>query len=445
MRLCYKLWAPSLALFSVIFNPISGQKTDSLATPTAPFEGMDLTWINGQNRQKNFPLTVTDKSTGETILTAGVYVDSYFNYNTHNPVDHSQLASSTLGRHQEFTLNHASFGIESNYKNIIGRLWMHTGNVLNVMQDNDPTVKRGQNMQINNLKYIREAAAGYHFNQWHGLNVEMGIFSSYVGLESFLTQENWSYQRSMVSDLTPFYFSGLRLQAFPTAKYKVELLLVNGWQTYSSWNNQLGLGCSNYYRPSENLQLAGNLYLGKDSKTNTQRFHHDHSVVARYYQSAANSGISQAAFSFNGHYGLQWGDDAKTVKQYMLGGALAHRLWFAKNRYALTMRADAITNPGLYLAFDPSPIKPNAYTDAVAADPKQILTMMQFSSTFDVMLTDYVTFRLEYLYRQVNKPYFAGPGGVTSPDGWQGTPTDAWRPDLKTYENRFLLAFNFRL
>ena len=58
--------------------------------------------------------------------------------------------------------------------------------------------------QHSNLKYIREAAAGYQFNKWYGLNVEMGIFMSYIGLESYITAENCSYQRSMVCDFTPF-------------------------------------------------------------------------------------------------------------------------------------------------------------------------------------------------------------------------------------------------
>jgi hypothetical protein len=58
------------------------------------------------------------------------------------------------------------------------------------------------------LKYIREAAGGYHFDVMHGLNVEAGIFMSYIGLESYVLNENWNYQRSLVCDFTPFYFQG---------------------------------------------------------------------------------------------------------------------------------------------------------------------------------------------------------------------------------------------
>ncbi|MBK6775360.1 MAG: outer membrane beta-barrel protein [Flavobacteriales bacterium] len=199
------------SLFSFSFCNTFSQDTTASA-PKVPFEGMDLTWINGQNRQRNFPLTLTKE--GETVLTGVALLDGYYNYNAANPADNTHTISSTMGRHNEFTLNQMSFGLESNYKNIIGRLWVQYGQMGSIVQDLDGSVYRGRNTSINNLKYIREAAGGYHFNKLHGINVELGIFMSYIGLESYVLQENWSYQRSMVCDFTPFYFSGARLQVF---------------------------------------------------------------------------------------------------------------------------------------------------------------------------------------------------------------------------------------
>ena len=88
--------------------PVLAQK-DSIKK--APFEGMDLSWINGQNRQKDFPLALKDKN-GETIVTGVAYLDGYFNYNFARPKDNTQTISSTMGRTNEFTLNLASIGIE---------------------------------------------------------------------------------------------------------------------------------------------------------------------------------------------------------------------------------------------------------------------------------------------------------------------------------------------
>lgn len=430
------------ALLSLSFAPLFAQE-DSLQSKI-PFDGMDLSWINGQNRQTKFPLVLKDND-GETILTGVTYLDSYINYDFNNPIDNTHTISSSIGRNNEFTVNLASIGIETNYKNVIGRLWLQYGQMSSIIQDLDATIQHGRNTSIDNLKNIREAAAGYHFDKWYGINVEMGIFMSYIGLESYITQENWSYQRSMVCDFTPFYFSGARIQAFPSKKFKTELWLLNGWQSYNSWNKSLGVGNSNYYRPNENLQLAANFYYGNDSRVATNRFHHDNSIVARYFADKKSNGLSQAAFSLNTHYGFQSGAGAKASEQYMTGASLSNRLWFRQNKFAVTLRGDFVTNPSLYLAFSPSPVTPNDFTDAIENDPNQNLTMYQGTMTFDIMPSDFVTFRLEYRYRQSNKPYFAGSGGTTSPDGWITTPTENWRPDLVKQEHGITLAVNFRL
>lgn len=415
--------------------------------PRVPFEGMDHTWINGKNHQTSFPLAIKDPSslTFKDVALFTAYVDAYFNYNMANPQDNTQTISSSMGRHKEFTLNLASFGVETNYKNVIGRLWLQTGNMLHIVQELDGSVLRGRNTSTNNLKYIREAAAGYHFNKWYGINVEGGIFMSYIGLESYILQENWSYQRSMVCDFTPFYFSGARIQMYPTKNYKTELWLMNGWQSYNSWNSAPAIGSSNYYHPNENIQLVANFYLGQDTRGSSRmRFHHDNSVVFRYLKRLESKGLAQAAFSINTHYGFQSGDGATIKDQYMTGTSIANRLWFMKKKIALTVRGDVITNPGLYLAFSPSPVTPNDFTDAFS-DPNKKLLMGQGTITFDVMPNDYLTFRLEYGVRTANAPYFPGPGGTTSPDGFSDTPTGGWRPDLRSNENRFTVACQFRM
>lgn len=446
---------------------ISAQDTTVITPAKIPFDGMDLTWINGQNRQTHFPLTLIDKKTNETILTGVTYLDAYYNYNFANPIDNTQTISSSIGRHNEFTLNNASIGIESNYKNTIGRLWLQYGQSASIIQDLDGSTNKGRNTNINNLKYIREAAAGYHFNKLHGINVEMGIFMSYIGLESYVTQENWSYQRSLLCDFTPFYFSGARIQAFPTKKYKVELWVLNGWQSYNSFSNAPGLGFSNYYRPNENIQLVANFYYGKDSQnpdtlghqSQRMRFHHDNSIVVRYYKNKESKGLSQAAFSLNSHYGFQSnhsnGDTLKANQNFMTGASFANRFWFHKNKLGLSLRADYLNNQSVvngkntspYLAFTPavSSTVPNDYDIAINQNKK--LELFQFTTTFDVMPNDFVTFRLEYVYRQANMPYFAGHGGTTSPSGFTNGPTTItpWKPDLKKEEHRITLAINFRL
>ena len=67
------------------------------------------------------------------------------------------------------------------------------------------------------------------------------------------------------------------------------------------------------------------------------------------------------------------------------------------------------------------------------------------SATFDYMPDQFVTFRTEFIHREANTDYFAGAGGVTSPDGLNTTaqPT-GWEPDLRRKEDRINLAMLVR-
>ncbi len=447
-----------LIVLSTIAELVMSAQNDSLTKQKIPFEGMDLSWMNGQSRLKNPPLILNDKQ-GETILAGTVYVDSYFNYSFSDPIDNTQTASSTIGRHKETTINLASVGIESNYKNCIGRLWLQYGAMQHIVQELDASVNRGRNTGTGNLKFIREAAAGYHFNKWHGINIEAGIFMSYIGLESYMLQDNWCYQRSMVCDFTPFYFQGARIQLYPSKKLKQELWLLNGWQTYNSFSKAPGIGSSTYYRPTENLQLVANFYYGHDTQdpdtlgnqSKRLRFHHDNSIVGRYFNNTASAKISQAAFSINTHYGFQQGmskmDTITSKQHFMYGISFTNRLWFNKNKIALSLRADYVSNGGNYLAFSPSPVLPNDYSASFNSEPYKPIEIMQGTATLDFMPNDYFTFRIEYGHREANLPYFAGHGGTTSPSGWTNGPAtqSTWKPDLLKTENRVTLVLNFRL
>jgi len=64
------------------------------------------------------------------------------------------------------------------------------------------------------------------------------------------------------------------------------------------------------------------------------------------------------------------------------------------------------------------------------------------------MPIQFVTLRLEGNHREANVPYFAGPGGVTPPNGNTGPPgsvVPGFTPDLRTVENRIIFALLVKL
>jgi hypothetical protein len=405
------------------------------ASKPVPFAFGDFTWMNGQSRQKTQPLS-------NSFATVNLYLDTYYGYSFNHPRDDTIVGSGAVGRDGEFQINNATIGIDTNYHNVLGKITLQTGNQLAVTQDLDGTVNKGRNLTVANNKYIGEAVAGYHFDKLDGINVEAGYFYSYIGLESYLLGENWSYNRSFVSDMTPYYFSGARIQIFPTDKIKIEPWVMNGYQTYGKWNRNSSVGLSNYWRPRESLGFVANFYYGTDTKDDPhrKRFHHDDSILFRYFNRPQSAGVSKMALSLNSHYGAQWGgiNPFPGRKSYMLGSSFANRIWFLHDYLAWSFRAEGVTNPGRYLALPPLP------TGYLPGPDQYSLKLWDLTSTFDVLPTDFLAFRFEFISRHSNVGYFAGPLGTTSVDGFQGT-VGAFVPDLAKHENRLTFSINWRM
>ena len=422
-------------------QPASPPTAPPAPAAETPFGWGDFTWMNGQSRQKDFPL----KAFGDAV-TLSLYLDVNYAYSFNHPRDDTFTGTASVPRHNEFDVNLASVGMEWNYRNVIGRLSLQYGSMISIVQDLDGTTARGRNNAVQNLRYIREATAGYHFDALHGINVEGGIFMSYIGLESYLLAENWNYQRSVVCEHTPFYFQGMRVQIFTSDRVKIEPWLMNGWQTYGKWNLAPSAGMALRWSPTEALSLISNFYVGSDSKGDPDRvrFHNDHSILLRYFDMPAASFVSKAALSLNNHVGFESGGTDATGKAlpgpahaHMVGSALSHRVWFSHDHLAFAFRGEVFSNPTRYLSQYPPP----GFESGPGVKALQIWGL---TGTFDVMPTDFFAFRLEGSYRHANVPYYAGPGGTTSPDGYLPTPA-GYVPDIVQDQALVVAAVNFRL
>src|SRR5262249_40016368 len=150
--------------------------------------------------------------------------------------------------------------------NVRGRLLTQFGMYSQTQPRNDASIGRGQWTLDGAYRYLAEAYAGYHFNVLKGINVDAGIFMSYIGLFSFYNYDNWAYQPSYVSSNTPWFFNGVRVQIFPTDKLKIEPWFINGWQSYGQFNKRPGLGVEILWRPNGSISIVSNNYgLGRDT------------------------------------------------------------------------------------------------------------------------------------------------------------------------------------
>lgn len=422
---------------------------------------IDMTWANGSDRRTK------QIWKEDAYFIPSIFLDINYTHSFNRPNDNTVIGSTALTRNNETQLSALHFGGDFQYKGARARIMTQFGTRSSVVPRNDFSTYRGQYQLANVYRYLSEAYAGYHIDKWEGINIDAGLFMSYIGLNSFYQAENWEYQASFTSDNTPWFFNGLRVQLFPSKKLKTELWLINGWQSYAKFNRMPGIGGNITWTPNSNLKLITNNYFGTDAAgiPSRKRFHTDNSVLVRYFDNPKAKGISRMAFSFTGDLGFEKGggvngfsskDTSKGPAQYFASLMFYNRTWFMQNKLAWTIGGGWMTNPGRYLVLYPtgqaSPLpNPNNPTQTegafpFSANPGDSFTGWDVSTNIDFMPNQSITYRLEFVHRNASVPYFAGKGGVTSQTGYTTTPLDpAWRPDLVKSESRLILALLFRL
>jgi hypothetical protein len=433
-------------------QPSKGQtdaasQIESKPAKAEPFAFADFTWLTGNARTKEVPMDTK-------FFTPEIRADVDYIYDFAHPKDDTISGSSEVFRSSEVQLTQLGVGGDFHYDNVRARLMTQFGLYSQTTPRNDASPSRGQWNLADAYRYLSEAYGGYHFNALHGINVDAGIFVSYVGLFSYYNFDNWAYQPSYVSSNTPWFFNGVRVQIFPTAHLKIEPWFVNGWQSYGRFNQRPGVGGQILWRPNGWLSVLGNQYaLGADALgiPGRIRYHTDDSIQVKYYDNPQRF-MDKAAFSLTGDLGCEhgggvscWGDSAKGPKQSFVGYMAYNRLWFHKDLFGLTIGGGKINNPGRYLVLLP-PINGATATSGTpyfTENPGDPYKAWDVSGTFDYMPSQYITFRWEYNHRADNVPYFSGSGGVTPPGGNTGAPgsvVPGWTPDLRNSENRLNMA-----
>jgi hypothetical protein len=425
------------------------------AAKEEPFAFADFTWLNGNSRTKDTPYATT-------FFTPEIRADVDYNYSFNHPADDTIGGSSEVFRSNELHVTQLGVGGDFHLDNVRARVMTQFGLYSQTTPRNDASPARGQWNLDNAYRYLSEAYGGYHFNALHGINVDAGIFMSYIGLFSYYQFDNWAYQPSYVSSNTPWFFTGLRVQIFPTAHLKIESWLVNGWQSYGRFNNRPGVGAQILWRPNGWLSVLGNQYaLGEEALGNPGRvrYHSDDSIEVKYFDKPG-PGLDKMAFSLTGDIGCEHGGGVscaggskKGPKQSFLGFMFYNRFWFDRDHFGLTVGGGKINNPGRYLVLLP-PINgatAASGTSYFTENPGDVFKAWDMSGTFDWMPSQYITFRSEFDHRAANVPYFTGPGGITPTAcptapivenicGSPGAVVPGFTPDLKKIENRINLS-----
>jgi hypothetical protein len=434
-------------------SPPAAPAADTVVPPEAPFSKYDWTWLNGNSRQKE---SVLDSKyfTGE--FRADISYIGDFNH----PSDHTLVGTSESGRTEEVQVQQLGIGGDFHAGNARGRVMTQFGMYSEMTPRNDASTARGQWQLDDAYRYLSEAYGGYHWDKMHGINLDAGIFMSYIGLFSYYNFDNWAYQPSYVSSNTPWFFNGIRAQFFVSENLKIEPWLVNGWQSYGMFNEQPGGGMQILYRPASTVSIHSNSYYGADvlGLPDRKRVHTDNSIQFKYFEDTAATGWSKGALSLTVDLGCESGGGVSCTgsggsanpKQSFVGAMLYDRTWFNQDKLALTLGGGGMNNPGRYLVLLPPINGATAFsgTPYFTENPGDQFKAWDATATLDIMPDHFTTFRIEFNHREANVPYFAGPGGVTPIGGNAGAPGSVlagFTPDLRKAETRLNLAMLIKM
>jgi hypothetical protein len=469
-------------------TPDAGPEVDT-KTPWADIGYVG--WMNGTSREK---APVFDTK----FFTPEIRLDVNYLQSLNHPIDHTIVGSTEEFRSGEFQIEQVSLGGDFHWDNVRARFLSMFGMFATTTPRNDASSAVGQWDLQNAYRYFSEANAGYHFDVNHGLNVDAGVFVSYIGLFSYYNFDNWTYQPSFVSSNTPWFFNGLRVQWWPTQNLKIEPWLINGWQSYAKFNGKPGFGGQILWMPNDSLKLVFNSYsVGQDNLpcqsngargtvdvncqpqnggnlnasagsfvgagppvdySRVKRIHEDDSIEVKYFDAhgMGGAGVSKMAFSYTVDIGCEYGGGVTCTngqnKENFFGMMLYNRAWFHDDLYAVTFGGGFMNNPGRYLALTP-PI--NGATAASGSpyftqQPGQKLYQWDTQLNLQYMPKDWITWWTEATFRHSSVPYWSGSGGVTPPGGNNGSPASCvgggsdpntgncsaadWFPDLRTRE-----------
>jgi len=438
-------------------QPAAAAPAEPAVDLQTPFAFADFTWMNSNSRNH-------DEVLDGKYFSGEFRVDTNYMYDYNHPIDHTLDGTTEGERTGEFVIQALNIGGDFHAGNMQGRILTQFGAVSTAVPRNDASYSQGQWDLADAYRYMSEMYAGYHINVQHGLNIQVGDFLSFIGLFSYYSFDNWAYQPSYVSSNTPWFFTGMRAQWFPTNKLKIEPWLINGWQTYAKYNGREGVGGQILWRPTANLDFVWNTYtLGRDTLgvPGRSRWHEDDSQEWKYYENPARF-LHRMAFSLTEDVGCETGGgvvctngNAATPAQNFMGIMGYHRFWFDKDRFGLTVGGGVMDNPGRYLVLLP-PINGATATTGSPYFPEAPglpFRGYDFQVTFDYQPSQWVTWRAEFTQRGTNVPYFAGPGGMT-PDVTPGLyvntgdPTQivpGFSPDLVKQERRWIFALMVKL
>ncbi|MEN9844937.1 MAG: hypothetical protein RIS36_84 [Pseudomonadota bacterium] len=114
------------------------------------------------------------------------------------------------------------------------------------------------------VRYLQEAYAGVSISDtW---KIDAGIFLSHIGMESWISRDEYTPSRSLIADYSPYYQTGVRSIHDLSEDLHLELHVVRGWQNISDDRDPC-FGTQIAYQLTEKLRMVYNTFIGDEDGT----------------------------------------------------------------------------------------------------------------------------------------------------------------------------------
>lgn len=180
------------------------------------------------------------------------FIDSYFGHDFNHPAKNGRLYTTQAVRQNEPNINLAHLGARYDDSKLRSRIALQAGNsvVANTLYEPNP-----------DLGFIQEAYAGIKVSEtaW----IDAGIYLGHIGMESWISKNNFTYTRSLLLDYVPYYSTGLRYVNDFNPDTHFEFHLMQGWQNISETNSAKSFGLQ-YKKNFQFITLTYNNYFGDE-------------------------------------------------------------------------------------------------------------------------------------------------------------------------------------
>ena len=109
------------------------------------------------------------------------------------------------------------------------------------------------------FRYFQEAYLGVKLSD--RLTLDAGIFFSHIGMESWISRDDWNLTRSLIAENSPYYQSGVRMSYQISNSLSAQALLLRGWQNISN-NENPALGTQLAWKATDKTSFTHNLFVG---------------------------------------------------------------------------------------------------------------------------------------------------------------------------------------